>query len=88
MVKQIRREETMMDKVNLFDVRKECRICGKRYRADSKQKFCSCGGFLCITGAYWQRKTGGESIGQRSTRPVLRDERGNKRYSETDKESG
>lgn len=71
MVEQIRGEETMMDKVNLFDVRKECRICGKRYRADSKQKFCSCGGFLYITGAYWQRKTGGDAGGDKDNQEVV-----------------
>lgn len=61
----MRRREIAMDKVNLFDVRKECRMCGKRYRADSKQMFCSCGGFLYITGAYWQRKVGGGAGGDK-----------------------
>lgn len=61
-----------MDRVKMFDVRKECRMCGKRHRANSKQMFCSCGGFLYITGAYLQRKAGGEADGQADTGTVHR----------------
>lgn len=47
-----------MDRVKLFDVRKECRRCGMKYRGDDKEHFCQCGGFLYITGAYLQRRGG------------------------------
>lgn len=47
-----------MDKVNLFDVRKECRVCGRKYSVDSRQRTCECGRWLYITGAYWQAATG------------------------------
>ena len=51
----------MVEKANLFDVRKECRLCGRKYPADSEQRICECGGFLYVVGAYWQRKTGGDA---------------------------
>ena len=73
-----------MEKINLFDVRRECRLCGKKYPVDGGMRLCNCGGFLYVTGAYWPRKAGRrEKGGQGDSRPVLRDERGNQGYQET-----
>lgn len=54
-----------MDKVNLFDVRKECRVCGRKYSALDTRVTCDCGRYLYLMGAYWQRPVmGGDFIGK------------------------
>lgn len=60
-----------MDRVNLFDVRKECRVCGRKYSADSRQRICECGRFLYIAASYWQRKTGGDAGGDKGNQEVV-----------------
>lgn len=75
-----------MDRVSLFDVRKQCRVCGRRYPMTSGQQ-CSCCGFLYVTGAYWQRKVG-DAGGQGGADTVLRDDGRDKGYTEADKEPG
>lgn len=57
-----------MDRVNLFDVRKECRVCGRKYSATDKRATCDCGRYLYLMGAYWQRTiVGGGAIGKRDS---------------------
>lgn len=60
-----------MDKINWFDVRKECRLCGRRYPADSNQRHCECGGYLYIIGAYLQRQVKGDTCDSRGVKSDL-----------------
>lgn len=63
---------------------KLCLCCRKRWPLDCGRERCNCEeqGYLYIVGTYRHPAIGGESIGQRNTRPVLRDERRDKRYQE------
>lgn len=60
-----------MNKVKIADTRKECKLCGRVYRADNAERTCLCGGFLYVVGGYWQRKTGGDADGDKDNQEVV-----------------